>query len=97
MGRPLFYFYFFFIFFKSDILVCMSDLNIGLVRYPGYSVTFEDNTGQPSLILIHLIVGIAQLSVVRDIWSVTQDHRHMLSNNGTCSCAVRDSIFSAVQ
>ena len=35
MGHPLFYFIYFF--FKSDILVCMSDLNIGLVRYPGLS------------------------------------------------------------
>ena len=29
--------FFFVIFFKSDILVYMSDLNIGLVRHPGIS------------------------------------------------------------
>ena len=49
----------FFFFFKSDIFVYMSDLNIGLVRHPGlswvilgYSVTFEGNTGQPSTLRI---------------------------------------------
>ena len=38
MAREWCFFIFLYLFFfKPDILVCMSDLNIGLVRHPGLS------------------------------------------------------------